>query len=166
MSVSATCSMMSRIAAEQQQLRLGARPPAQPFHLLLERALLQGLLEGDLELLHLEGLAQEVRGAQAHGLHDVARLPVTGEHHHGHVRQALLEPAQGLDPVDPGQHDVQRDDVGARHLEVCQRLLRVRHGKDLVALAGDECLHVVAHARIVVDHEHAERLVRDSWLLP
>ena len=57
----------------------------------LEGALLQRLLEGELELLHLERLAQEVGCAEPHGLDDVARLTVAGEHHHGHIRQLLLQ---------------------------------------------------------------------------
>ena len=96
MSVSATCSMMSRISFilglsphEQQQLGLGARAPAQALDLLLERALLQRLLEGELELLDLEGLAQEVRGTEPHRLDDVPRLTVSRQHHHRHVGQAL-----------------------------------------------------------------------------
>ena len=105
------------VAAQEQQLGLGARAPAQPLDLLLERALLERLLEGELELLDLERLAQEVGRAEPHRLDDVARLAVPGEHHHRHVGQALLEPPQRLEPVHARQHDVERDEVGPRLVE-------------------------------------------------
>ena len=116
MSVSATCSMMSRTSRifglsprEQQQLGLAARASPQQLDLLLEGALLQRLLEGELELFHLEGLAQEVGGPEPHGLDDVPGLAVAREHHHRHLGQALLELAQRLEPVHARQHHVEGD---------------------------------------------------------
>src|SRR5215475_5961384 len=58
------------VAEEQEQLGLRARAPAQSLDLLLQRALLERLLEGELELLDLEGLPQEVGRAEPHRLDD------------------------------------------------------------------------------------------------
>ena len=146
------------VAAQEQQLGLGARAAAQPLHFLLERALLERLLERELELLDLERLAQEVGSAQAHRLHDVARLAVARKHHHGDVRGALLEPPQRLQSVHARQDDVEGDDVGAGVVEARERLLGVRCQEHPIALARDERLHVVANAGIVVDHENTEGL--------
>ena len=105
------------VAAEHQQLGLGAHTAAQLLDLLPERALLERLVEGDLELLDLEGLAQEIGGAELHRLDDGARLAVTRQHDHRNLRQALLQPSQRLESVHAGQHEVERHEVGARIFE-------------------------------------------------
>src|SRR5262245_21898434 len=154
------------VAAEQEELGLRAGLPAQALHLLLERPLLERLLEGELELLHLEGLAQEIGGAEAHRLHDVAGLAVAREHHDGDLGEATLELGQGREPVHAGEHDVECDEVRARLAEHLERLLAVRRGEHLVPLPRDERLHVVAHARVVVDHQDSEPLRHAPSLSP
>ena len=109
MSVSATCSMISRTSrifgSSPQSISSSASErdaAAQLLDLLLERALLERLLEGELELLDLERLAQEVGRAELHRLDDAARLAVAGEHDHRHVGQALLQLPQRLETVHAG----------------------------------------------------------------
>jgi hypothetical protein len=123
---------------------------------LREGALFQRLLEGQLELLHLEGLAQEVGGTQAHGFDDRPRLPVPGEHHDGNLGEPLLQTAKRLESVDARQHHVECDDVRLCLLQRAERLLTVGDRKYSVALARDQSLHVVAHARVVIDDENAK----------
>ena len=174
MSVSATCSMISRTSRI-----FGSSPhsssssaserdaAAQLLDLLLERALLERLLEGELELLDLERLAQEVGGAELHRLDDGARLAVAREHHHRHVGQSLLELPQRLEAVHAGQHDVERDEIGARCRRASRAPARRRRREDLVALARDERLRY-SRTPVVVDHEHpvrteAMRSPRRAW---
>ena len=68
MSVSATCSIdlahvrirPSSAAVDRRSCSERGRPAAQLLDLAAQRAVLERRLEGELELLHLEGLAQEV----------------------------------------------------------------------------------------------------------
>ena len=154
MSVSATCSMISRtsfiLPSSPPWISRSCSERARPrsvFDLAAQRAVLERLLEGELELLDLEGLAQEVGRAEPHRLDDGARLAVAREHHHRDVGHPLLQLAQGLEAVHAREHHVERDQIGARLVEGAQRLLAARHGADVVALARDQGLEVLADTR-------------------
>jgi hypothetical protein len=149
---------LGSVPSQDHHLGLVAGPTAQLRDLLLERALLERLLEGQLELFHLEGLAQEVRGPEAHRLDDGARLTVSGQHHHGHVREALLEALEGLETVHARQDHVQGDQIRPGALQAPQGLLPARKCQDLVAASGHQGLQVVSDAGIVVDDQDAEGL--------
>ena len=79
-------------------------------------------------------------------------------------RRCLRAPSV-VEPVHAGQHHVERDEIRLGLVERGERLLPVRDREDLVALARDQGLHVVAYARIVVDHEHAKAVRHASSLL-
>jgi hypothetical protein len=150
------------VPEETQNLGLGLHAAAQLLHLFLQRVGFEGLLEGQLEFFHLEGLAQEVGGPAAHGLDDGARLSVSREHDHGHVRHALLQLTQRLETVDARQHDVERDHVGTRLVERLECLLSVADAVHVVPMASRERLEVLADARVVVDHQDSERFSHGS----
>jgi hypothetical protein len=154
------------VAAVGHDVVLGAGAAAERLDLAPERPVLEGLLERELELLDLEGLAQEVARAEAHRLDDRARLAVAGEHDHGHVGQALLQLAQGLEPVHALEHHVEGHEVGPRALERAQRVLAARNRDHVVPLARHQDLQVLAYPRIVIDDQHAERLRHGSTQPP
>ena len=69
-------------------------------------------LEGALQLLLLEGLVQEVRGAELHRLDDGRGLADHREHHHREAGRALAQTAQRLEAVEAGHHHVEQHHVG------------------------------------------------------
>jgi hypothetical protein len=133
MSVSATCSMISRTSrifglsphSSSSSVSERARPRSRSTSCLSAR-FSSAFLERQLELLDLERLAQEVGSAQAHRLDDVAAWPVPREHHDRDVGRSLLEPAQRLEAVHARQHHVERHDVRAGVVQSRERLLRRR----------------------------------------
>ena len=72
----------------------------------------QGPDPGD-DLAHREGLGHVVVGADAEAHEQVGLVGAGGEHEHRH-RPDGLDPAADLEAVEPGQHDVEHDEVGRR----------------------------------------------------
>ncbi len=146
------------VARQQQQIGFGARSTAQERDLLLESALFEGLLKGEFEFLDLEGFAEEIGRSAPHGFDDVSRLPVTRKHHDRHVGQELLELIEGLKAIHSRQDHIESDQIGLADRQISQSLLAIGRGEDLVSLTGNQRLHVVPYARIVVDHQNSESL--------
>ena len=128
----------------------------QALDLLLEGALFEGLLKGEFEFLDLEGFAEEIGRSAPHGFDDVSRLSVTRKHHDRHVGQTLFELVEGLEAVHSGQDHIEGDQIGLGGIEISQSLLAIDRGENLVSLAGNQRLHVVPYAGIVVDHQNPE----------
>jgi hypothetical protein len=76
---------------------------------------LERLLEGHLELLRLERLAEEIGRSELHGFDDLAGLTVAGEHDNRHVGRPLLEAPERLEAIHAVEHEIQGDEIGARH---------------------------------------------------
>ncbi len=120
---------------------------AQVEHLVLQRALAQGALHDQAQVVGVDRLGEEIVGAEAHCLDGLVDAAVAGHHDHGH-RQGLL-----ADFAD------QFHAVEARHLEVGQEqavIVMLPAGKGLerfLAVAG------VVHDDPALDFEERPQLV-------
>jgi hypothetical protein len=133
-------------------------------------------LQRSHQLLLLDGLVQEIGRSELHRLDDGGRAAHHREHHDGQLRVLHAQPAQDLEPVDLGHHDVEQHDV--------RRRTRLEQGEGAPALAGrvhgeaaqlEQARQVATNALGVVDHEDARdgalgphrgtsaRPVRASW---
>jgi hypothetical protein len=67
----------------------------------------------------------------------------------------VFEPAQQLDPVQVGKHQIGDDDIGSPLFEQLLAAGPDQGGADLVALGLDDHLEPLGHGRFVVDREDA-----------
>ena len=68
-----------------------------------------------------------------------------------------MQPAQHLEPVEVGQHDVEDDDVGLEVARDAQRGEAVSGGADVPALVAQGHREQLGKRRLVVDDEGADR---------
>ena len=110
------------------------------------------------QLLALERLHEVVVGAGVEALDAVVELAAGGEDQDRHVGLGAQPPAD-LDPVEAGQAEVEDDQVGDELLRGPQRLDPVDRGADLVALLAQGAAQDVGDRLVVLDHEHASRVL-------
>ena len=67
------------------------KPALKRLDLFLELLFFDNVLDGKFEFLFFEGLDQEIRGAQLHGVDDCFDLPGSGEDDDGNRRIDLLD---------------------------------------------------------------------------
>ena len=102
-----------------------------------------------------DGLAQEIGGADAHGLDHQAGRGRAGNDDDRQGPAAVAELAQHLKAIAPGEHDVQQHGGdGHAHGEAVQGFLAVRDGFDAIAFATQGHLEVAANLRIVLGHQN------------
>jgi hypothetical protein len=102
------------VAEQHRPVRLGLELLAQRRHLTGELVLAQRVRERHLEFGVVERLADEIRGAELHGLDHGRGSPLAGQNDDRHVAIDLLEGRQGVEPVHvAGHHDVEDDGGGA-----------------------------------------------------
>ena len=119
------------------------------------RGPVQRLAERRLQLVGLEGLAQEVGRAVSNRLDDGAGPSVPREHDDRNARVDRLEALERLHPTDAGQDHVERDHVRPCALEGGQGLLAGLDGLDLIAEpAGEDGQHL-PDARVVVHDQQS-----------
>ena len=120
--------------------------------LLPQLLLLEGVLDQGGEFFLGEGLGQVVVGAELHRFDRRFDGAVPGHHDHRHLRLELLDPAQGLDPIQFRHLDVEQQQIPGRFslLEDPQHLERAPVGRDLVAPAAEHLGEVLAHPLFVV----------------
>ncbi len=104
-------------------------------------------------------LAHEVVGARLQRAHHVL-LGVAARHHQDREPEAgagaeVIEPAAQLDAVDARHHQVHQDAVAAFAIEMRDRLLAGREGRDRVPFVIELLLDERQIGRAVVDHDHA-----------
>ena len=114
------------------------------------------------QLLALEGLDQVVVGAGVEAGDAVLGLGPRGQHQDRHVA-LLAQAAADLDPVEPGQAEVEHDQVGDESDRHVERLDAVGGGADLVALVAQGTAQDVGDVGVVLDHEDAAALL-DLWI--
>ena len=83
-------------------------------------------------------------------------LGAGGEDQDRHVGLGAQAPAD-LDPVEPGEAEVEHDEVGHELLGGAQRLDAVGRGAHLVALLAQGAPQDVGDRLVVLDDEHAAR---------
>ena len=71
-----------------------------------------GILDGDVKLVEIDGLADEVVGAELEGGFDVVELRVGGDHDDGAGVAIFLELIEDLDAGEVGHANVEQDEVG------------------------------------------------------
>ena len=106
------------------------------------------------QLLALEGLDQVVVGAAVEAADPVLGLGSGGQHQDRHVAVGA-QAAADLDPVEPGQAEVEDDEVGDEAGGDVERLDPVGRGADLVALVAERAAQDVGDVGVVLDDEDA-----------
>jgi len=113
------------------------------------------------ELGEVERLGQVVVGAAVEPAHTVADLVARGHHEDGHDAD-LAQAAAEREPVHPGEHQVEHDEVrreGAEGAEGAQPLAAVGRHLHRVALVRQAQAHKVGDGALVLDHQHPRPLV-------
>ena len=109
------------------------------------------------QLLALERLHQVVVGAGVEALDAIVEVGARGQDQDRDVGLGAQPPAD-LDPVEPGQAEVEDDEVGDELLGGAQRVDPVGRGAHLVALLAQRAAQDVGDRLVVLDDEHAARL--------
>jgi hypothetical protein len=101
-----------------------------------------------------EGLDDVVVGAELQAGDAVGLLAARGEQDDRDARALLLaHPAHDLQPVDPGHHQVEHDEVRPAAREGVERRVAVRDDLGVVAGALEVARDDLADRRLVVDHQ-------------
>ncbi len=139
--------------AGPHQMILELEPLPELKVLLFQPELLQGVLDGQDDLLQGQGLFQKVEGPQLDGLDGRLHRAVAGDHHHlGMVFQVLDFP-QHLQAAHPGQPDVEQDQVEVLLVELLEALLAGLHRQGLVAFVFQDAFQCGADGGFVVDDQ-------------
>ena len=118
------------------------------------------------QLAALEGLDQVVVGAAVEAVDPVLGLGPRGQHQDRHVALGP-QAAADLDPVEPGQPEVEDDEVGHEVAGDVERLDAVAGGAHLVALVAQRAPQDVGDLGVVLDDEDAAaEHVRVSSIAP
>ena len=129
----------------------------------LQLVLCEDLVDGDQQLLQIDGLLQVIRGAQLHGQDRVLDLAVGGEHQDRHgAAAALADLAQEVEPGAVRQPHVEQDRVRLRAHQQAPRVReRARHLARETGL-GEPLLDRAGEDRLVLDQEHAARRAHET----
>ena len=98
-------------------------------------------------------ISTTTRGASLLGVDRRPLVDLTAEHDHRNRAVTLLHALQHLPAVDARHHDVQQHQVGCAPFDRVERLVRARGLANRVSLHLEVDPHVLAEARVVVDHE-------------
>jgi hypothetical protein len=99
--------------------------------------LAQGLGNRHLEVLEVDGLGQEVQGAEVHRGADVAHVAVGGDDHRAQPRPQRAQVREESQPIHHRHVDVAEDQVEPPVVEVFQGLLPVAGEGELVEALAD-----------------------------
>ena len=151
-----------QLAQGRAELAGGLVDPALEDDLVLapldeEAAVLERALGGDEELVHVDGLHDEVVGAELEALHRGLHVGHAGEDEKRRVgvdRAGLLEE---LHAVHDGHVDVGHGEGGPFGVEALERLAAVRGHLRLVPAGQEQLAEDIADVAVVVDDQHAGR---------
>jgi hypothetical protein len=128
---------------------------SQAFDLFAQRAVIEGALDRQGELVHVERLRHEVVRAGTNGGDGRLHVRERGDDDDGHVLAARDEELAELDAAHPRHVHVGHHDAEVVSLEAGDRVLgRVDRG-DVVVPPAELHLEDLAHASVVVDDEDA-----------
>ena len=107
------------------------------------------------EEAEVEGFRHVVVRAPAKRLTDHGAAALGGHHHHREVERRARAPhlVEHVEAADPGEHEVQQDEVGALLSKRLQRRLSVVRDEDLVAELSEVHREQLTEERLVVDDE-------------
>ena len=135
----------AELLARLRQLGLRLRPTA------------EGPADRRAELLDVHRLADVVDRPRGDGQHRRVDRPERGHDHHRHLRPALAQPPEELEPVELRHADVEHRQVDRLLGSPRQGAARVGLPDDGRAVAAQHLGEQPARDRIVVDHEEARR---------
>ena len=131
---------------------------AEAPHLARQRAVSERARERDLQLLDVEGLGDEVVRARADRADRRLEAAERGDHDHRDIGEDLGEALAERDAVEATHVEVGDDGIDAlvrgQQVERVAAVRRVPHRE--AALAEGAPQHL-AHARVVLDHQHTAR---------
>jgi hypothetical protein len=116
-----------------------------------------GAVEHAGEVLEGEGLGEVVAGADAHGLDRGGDGGEGGHHHHPDLGIAELDLLQQLQAAAAGELEVEQQHVHALALQGGERLRHAARGEGDQAHAGGDLATGLAHWRVVIDDQDAQR---------
>src|SRR4051795_2297502 len=129
----------------------------------------QGFRDRFLDALGLEGLHDEVAGAELDRLEHLGLLAQRGAHDHAGARVELDDLLEGGEAVLLGHRDVEGRELGLELLEAGDRLIAVAGLPDhLVAALGQRVADHLPHERGIVDYQdsgHRATSIPESALL-
>ena len=115
------------------------------------------------QLLALERLDEVVVGADVQALDARLERVARGEHQDRRVVAVVAQALGDVDAVEPGQPEVEHDDVGQERVRLVEAAHAVGGELDLVALEAQRALENLRDLLVVLDDEHANGA---SWRLP
>ena len=149
---------LHHLPAPSQQVVVGvapAEPVAQVGDLVDQAAILEGLVDQQLEPLGVDRLLDEIMGTQLHGLDGRLDRGVGRHHDRRHRQVAVANLADEVEPADPGQSQV-GDDERIRPLDQPFQGGRPLAGHaDLTIGSGEKLRKLLADQLAVIDHEDA-----------
>ncbi len=145
------------VSADHLEVALKLDPAAQIAHLALERARLQGPIDGELEFFRSEGFAQKIACPGLHGLDDGARLAMAGEHHHGKVGRLASNLVQRGNAVATRENEIESHEIGSDLGQALECRLGVAKAVDADAPRLAEGEEKIAKRGIVIDDEKVDR---------
>jgi hypothetical protein len=128
---------------------------AQRRDFLAELSLLQRVQQQHLQFGCLERFADEIGGAELHGLHDHARASLARDDDDRHVVVDFLEGCERRQAVHGAGHDhVEQDGGRTLRMKATDGLVGVRHRQRAVSSIAEERAEHPAHRQVVVDYHH------------
>ena len=105
------------------------------------------------ELTKLEGLGDEVVGADLQADDDIDDVAVAGDHDDGHLDPCGAQPAADVEPCEAREVEVEEDEVGVGLFGHAQAFDAVGGHLHLKAVLATEQGDHAAHRRVVVDDQ-------------
>ena len=130
------------------------QPAVELFPLALEVAVSEGVPGGDLDLLNVDGLREEVECAQPDGLHRGIEGVESAEDDPDRPRTLHLSPAHEPEAVEAGHHEVRDDEVDRlprEDLPGGDSILRLMNSPRLQMFEAGP--HQLAVDRLILDDE-------------
>ena len=142
---------MTRLSPTMVERAVDAGAQRRVLH--LEPALPQGVAHGEHGLFERQRLLDEVERAELRRAHGRLDAAVAGDHDDLRVDAPLAQPLERRQPVEPGQPDVEQDDVVGLPRHLLEARFAAVDGVDRVALVAQHAAERRAHARFVVDDQ-------------
>src|SRR5688572_1668638 len=163
--ISRSCAV--QLLQDVTELAILADDPrrAPPFgHLLLEEdvfrhhaALRDGALHHQQQVIRIDRLGEEVRGALTHGPDGILNAAVGGHHDHRQLGIELLGGTQDAEAIADGQLEVGEDDGGTRLPDLVHGLGLVARLEDDVSLRLEGVAQHLPQRILVFDEENGKR---------